>query len=71
MGRRESEHSESGRDDAAVSGAKKRELQTVQEEEGREKKKRRVAPTPVTMGDESENAVASEENTPAPLPASQ
>jgi len=64
-GRRESEQSESGRDDPAASGAKKRELQTVPEEEGRENKKRRIAPIPVTMGNESEHAVSSEENTPA------
>lgn len=66
-GRRESEQSESGRDDAAAaSGAKKRELHTVPEEEGRENKKRRIAPIPVSMGNESENAIASEESTTAP-----
>ena len=66
-GRRASEQSESGRDDVAVSGAKKRELQTVPEEEKRENKKRRIAPIPVTMGNESDTAIASEENTPAPV----
>jgi chromatin assembly factor 1 subunit B len=58
-GRRESE---SDRDDA-LSGAKKRELQSVPEvEEGRENKKRRIAPIPVP---DSDTAIAStEENTP-------
>lgn len=65
-GRRESEPSESGREDLAVSGVKKRELQPVPEEEGRENKKRRIAPIPVSMGNESDNAIASEESTPAP-----
>lgn len=65
-GRRESEQSESGREDLAVSGAKKRELHSVPEGEGRENKKRRIAPIPVSMGNESDNAVASEESTPAP-----
>lgn len=60
--RRESEQSESGRED----GSKKRELQTVAEEDGRESKKRRIVPTPVTMGNEGDSAVASEESTPAP-----
>jgi chromatin assembly factor 1 subunit B len=65
-GRRASEQSESGRDDTVVPGQKKRELQTVPEEEGRENKKRRIAPIPVAMGIESDNAIASEDNTPAP-----
>lgn len=69
-GRRASEQSESGRDDPAVPGQKKRELQTVHEE-GRENKKRRIAPIPVTMGNESENAIASEESTPAPAAGGQ
>lgn len=64
-GRRESE-GESGRDEASASGAKKRELQSVPEESGRESKKRRIAPIPIAMGNESDNAVASEESTPAP-----
>jgi chromatin assembly factor 1 subunit B len=62
--RRESEQSESGREDA-TSGPKKRELQTVPEEEGRESKKRRIVPTPVTMSNEGDSAIASEESTPA------
>ena len=70
-GRRESEQSESGRDDVVVSGLKKRELHTVPEEEGRENKKRRIAPIPVTMGNVGDNAVASEENTPVPAVAGQ
>jgi chromatin assembly factor 1 subunit B len=66
-GRRESEQSESGREDVVVSGLKKRELQAVPEvEEGRESKKRRIAPIPVTMATEGDSAIASEENTPAP-----
>jgi chromatin assembly factor 1 subunit B len=49
-----------------VSGSKKRELQSVPEaEEGRDNKKRRIAPIPVS---ESDNAIAStEENTPTPV----
>ena len=70
-GRRESEQSESGREDPVVSGLKRRELQSVPEEEGRETKKRRIAPIPVTMTNESDSAVASEENTPALAPPSQ
>lgn len=62
-GRRESE---SEREDGA--GSKKRDLQAVPEaEEGRETKKRRIAPTPVTLAplDAGESAVVStEENTP-------
>ncbi|XPS94052.1 Chromatin assembly factor 1 subunit [Ascochyta lentis] len=65
-GRRESEQSESGREDIVVSGLKKRDLQSVPEEEGRESKKRRIAPIPVTMANESDSAIVSEENTPAP-----
>jgi chromatin assembly factor 1 subunit B len=65
-GRRGSEQSETGRDDSVAPSVKKRELQPVPEEEGRENKKRRIAPIPVSMGNESDNAVASEESTPAP-----
>jgi chromatin assembly factor 1 subunit B len=63
IGRRESERSESDRDE--VSGSKKRELQSVPEvEEGRDNKKRRIAPIPV---DDSDTAIAStEEATPTP-----
>jgi chromatin assembly factor 1 subunit B len=65
IGRRESERSESDRDDA-LSGSKKRELQPVPEaEEGRDSKKRRIAPIPVV---DSDTAIAStEENTPTPV----
>lgn len=64
-GRRESERSESDRDDVSVT-SKKRELQSVPEvEENRESKKRRIAPTPIAMPTENESAIAStEENTP-------
>ncbi|OAL05679.1 WD40 repeat-like protein [Phaeosphaeriaceae sp. SRC1lsM3a] len=64
LGRRESERSESDRDEA--SGSKKRELQPVPEvEEGRDNKKRRIAPIPVV---DSDTAIAStEENTPTPV----
>ncbi|KAF2731042.1 WD40 repeat-like protein [Polyplosphaeria fusca] len=58
--------SESEREDAPAT-AKKRDLQAVPEaEEGREGKRRRIAPTPVTVGPEyGESAVVStEENTP-------
>jgi len=65
-GRRESEQSESGREDVLVSGLKKRELQSVPEEDGRESKKRRIAPIPVTMANEGDSAIASEENASAP-----
>lgn len=63
-GRRESE---SEREDGAA--ARKRDLQAVPEaEEGREGKRRRIAPTPVTIGsslNEADSAIAStEENTP-------
>jgi chromatin assembly factor 1 subunit B len=56
MGRRESERSESDRDDA---------LHSVPEaEETRENKRRRIAPVPVPLGAESDSAIAStEENT--------
>lgn len=65
VGRRESE---SEREDG-VSSTKKRDLQSVPEvEEGREGKRRRIAPTPVTIGnalDGADSAIAStEENTP-------
>jgi chromatin assembly factor 1 subunit B len=65
MGRRESERSESERDDAS-STAKKRDLHVVPEvEESRESKRRRIAPTPITMTVEGESAIAStEENNP-------
>jgi chromatin assembly factor 1 subunit B len=65
MGRRESERSESDRDDA-LSTSKKRELHSVPEaEEMRENKRRRIAPVPVSLGAESDSAIAStEENTP-------
>lgn len=61
VGRRESE---SEREDGP-SGAKKRELHSVLEvEEGREGKRRRIAPTPVIM-DGTDSVIAStEENTP-------
>ena len=64
-GRRESERSESDRDEALPS-TKKRELPSVSEvEEIRESKKRRIAPTPIDMNAEADNAIAStEENTP-------
>jgi chromatin assembly factor 1 subunit B len=54
--------SESDKDDS-LSAAKKRELQSVPEvEEGRENKRRRIAPIPVA---DSDTAIAStEENTP-------
>jgi chromatin assembly factor 1 subunit B len=71
VGRRESE---SEREDAPV-GARKRDLQAVIEvEEGREGKRRRIAPTPVTIGgaaDAVDSALISstEEDTPtAPTP---
>ena len=62
VGRRESE---SEREDG-VPVTKKRDLQAVPEaEEGREGKRRRIAPTPVTIGDGADTAIAStEENTP-------
>lgn len=66
LGTRESEQGESGREDVLVSGLKKRELQSVPEEDGRENKKRRIAPVPVNMANDGDNAIASEENTPAP-----
>jgi chromatin assembly factor 1 subunit B len=56
--------SESEREEASIT--RKRELKAVPEEEGRETKKRRIAPTPVTVGSvENESAVMSTgENTP-------
>lgn len=65
MGRRESERSESDRDDA-LSTSKKRELHSVPEaEEARENKKRRIAPVSVPHGTDSDSAIAStEEDTP-------
>ena len=68
VGRRESE---SEREDGSV-GSRKRELQAVPEaEEGREGKRRRIAPTPVSIGgpadaDAMDSAIVSstEENTP-------
>jgi chromatin assembly factor 1 subunit B len=63
VGRRESE---SEREDGG-SGSKKRDLPAVMEaEEGREGKRRRIAPTPVTIDNPgADNAIAStEENTP-------
>jgi chromatin assembly factor 1 subunit B len=65
IGRRESERSESDRDDA-LPGSRKRELQSVPEvEEARDSKKRRIAPVPVV---DSDTAIAStEENTPTPV----
>ena len=72
MGRRESERSESDRDDA-LSSSKKRELHSVLEvEEGRDNKKRRIAPISVSLGGESDSAIAStEENTPTQTPVPQ
>jgi chromatin assembly factor 1 subunit B len=71
VGRRESERSESEQTEGA-SGTKKRELQSQPEaEEGREPKKRRIVPTPVSYaasGEEvsADDAIAStEEHTPA------
>lgn len=60
--------SESEREDGP-SGAKKRDLHAVPEvEEGREGKRRRIAPTPVTIGDSNDGAddaiASTEDNTP-------
>ncbi len=66
-GRRESERSESDRDESSVSGSKKRDLHAVPEaEETRESKRRRIAPTPITSTQpEGDSAIMStEENTP-------
>lgn len=65
VGRRESERSESDRDDVPAE-LKKRPLQSVPEaDESRESKKRRIAPTPIAMPGENDSAIAStEENTP-------
>lgn len=61
-GRRESERSESDRDEV-TSGSKKRDLHALPEEEARENKRRRIAPTPISM--EDDEAIAStEEHTP-------
>ncbi|KAL5117709.1 Chromatin assembly factor 1 subunit [Pleosporales sp. CAS-2024a] len=64
--RRESERSESDRDDT-VSASKKRELQSVPKSgQGRDSKRRRIAPIPVS---DSDTAIAStEEATPTPAP---
>ncbi|KAF2643047.1 WD40 repeat-like protein [Massarina eburnea CBS 473.64] len=62
--------SESEREEG-TSTARKRELEAVPEE-GREPKKRRIAPTPVIMHSLDESAIAStEENTPAQTPQPQ
>ncbi|CAN9266098.1 unnamed protein product [Alternaria alternata] len=66
VGRRESEMSESDRDDVS-STSKKRELHAVPEPDvdARESKRRRIAPTPITMMAEGDSAIAStEEDTP-------
>jgi chromatin assembly factor 1 subunit B len=66
LGRRESERSESDRDDA-LPGSKKRELHPLPEvEEGRDSKKRRIAPIPVSLGAESDTAIASTETAQTP-----
>jgi chromatin assembly factor 1 subunit B len=65
-GRRESERSESDRD--VSTSPRKRGLRSVPEaaDEGRENKRRRIAPIPIS---ESDTAIAStEENTPTPVP---
>ncbi|KAF2271153.1 WD40 repeat-like protein [Lojkania enalia] len=55
--------SESEREE--ISSTKKRDLQAVPEvEEGREGKRRRIAPTPVTIGDGESAMVSTGENTP-------
>lgn len=62
VGRRESERSESDRDDT---GSKKRELNSVPEaegEQGRENKRRRIAPTPVALTTEGDDAIDSTED---------
>lgn len=68
VGRRESERSECDRDDGAAL-SKKRDLNPVAEaetEDVRENKRRRIAPTPVELTMEGEEAIASteEEQTP-------
>ncbi|KAH9868192.1 hypothetical protein J1614_007264 [Plenodomus biglobosus] len=65
VGRREGERSESDREEAQ-GGSRKRDLHPVAEmEETRENKKRRIAPTPIAMTDEGDEAIAStEEHTP-------
>jgi chromatin assembly factor 1 subunit B len=70
VGRRESEMSESDRDDVS-STSKKRELYAVPESDvdARESKRRRIAPTPITMMAEGDSAIAStEENIPTQTP---
>lgn len=63
--------SESEREDN-VSPHKKRDLQAVLEvEEGRETKKRRIAPTPVTFPSVETNGSAIAEDTPTPQPSTQ
>jgi chromatin assembly factor 1 subunit B len=62
--------SESDRDDAS-STSKKRDLYAMPEvdADARESKRRRIAPTPVTMMAETDSAIAStEENTPTQTP---
>lgn len=65
VGRREGERSESDREEAQGS-SRKRDLHPVPEmEETRENKKRRIAPTPIAMAEEGDEAIAStEEHTP-------
>ncbi|KAH8623759.1 hypothetical protein IG631_21464 [Alternaria alternata] len=73
VGRRESEMSESDRDDVS-STSKKRELHAVPEPDvdARESKRRRIAPTPITMMAEGDSAIAStEEDTPTQTPGQQ
>ncbi|CAN9178447.1 unnamed protein product [Alternaria alternata] len=73
VGRRESEMSESDRDDVS-STSKKRELHAVPEPDvdARESKRRRIAPTPITMMAEGDSAIAStEEDTPTQTPDQQ
>jgi chromatin assembly factor 1 subunit B len=62
--------SESDRDDTS-STSKKRELHAMPEADidTRESKRRRIAPTPITMMAEGDSAIAStEENTPTQTP---
>ncbi|CAN9242190.1 unnamed protein product [Alternaria sp. RS040] len=73
VGRRESEMSESDREDVS-STSKKRELHAVPEPDVdvRESKRRRIAPTPITMMAEGDSAIAStEEDTPTQTPGQQ
>jgi chromatin assembly factor 1 subunit B len=65
--------SESDRDDVS-STSKKRELHAVPEPDvdARESKRRRIAPTPITMMAEGDSAIAStEEDTPTQTPGQQ